>query len=52
MNEHLFDVLPEEYKPVRVSCNLNISNMDYKDIKKEIHWFWNTELDGGKKQDK
>ena len=31
---HIFNVLPEEYKPVRVSCNTNISNMAYKDLKK------------------
>ena len=34
MNAHLFDVLIEEYKPVRVSWNVNISNMVYKDLNK------------------
>ena len=34
MKAHVFDILPEEYQPVHVSCNVNISNMAYKDIKK------------------
>ena len=41
---HVFDVLPEEYKKVRVSCNVNFSNVQFKDMKKEIFWFWKTEL--------
>ena len=24
LKTHVFDILPEEYKPVRVSCNVNI----------------------------
>ena len=31
---HVFDGLTEEYKPLNVSCNINISNIAYKDIKK------------------
>ena len=34
MEEHVFDILPEEYKPVRVSWNVKILNMEYKDLKK------------------
>ena len=30
LKTHIFDVLPEEYKPVRVSCNVNIANMEFK----------------------
>ena len=36
MKAHIFDVLPEEYKPVRVSFNVDISNMTYTDLNKEI----------------
>ena len=52
MKAHEFDVLPEKYKPVRVSCNVNISMMAYKDLKKEIRWFCKTELGRSKKQEK
>ena len=45
-------VLPEDYKPARVSCNANIPKMSFKDLKKEIHWFWKTELNWNKKQEK
>ena len=34
MKAQVFDVLPEEYKPVRVSWNVKILNMEYKDLKK------------------
>ena len=37
---HVFDVLPEKYKPMRVSCDVNISTMAYKDLKKSMNWFW------------
>ena len=36
MKALVFDVLPEEYKPVRLSCNVKISDTAYKDLKKEI----------------
>ena len=52
MKARVFDVLTESYKPVRVSCNVNILNMACKDIKKEIFWFWKTELVENKKRDK
>ena len=52
MKAHIFDVLQEEYKPVRISWNVNISKMAYKDHNKEICWFWKTELGGIKKQEK
>ena len=52
MKAQVFDVLPEEYKPVRVSCNVKIPKMACKYLKKEIRWFWKTELDGIKKQEK
>ena len=52
MKEHVFDVLTEDYKPVRVSCNFNISNMEFKYLKKDICWFWKTQLNGNKKQEK
>ena len=44
MKSHVFDGLPEYYKPVRVSCNFNISKMAFKDLNKDIRWFWKTEL--------
>ena len=44
LKAHVSDVLPEEYKPVRVSCNVNISKVEFKDLKKEMHWFWKIEL--------
>ena len=37
---HVFDVLPKDYNPVRVSCNVKILNMTLKDPKKDIRWFW------------
>ena len=37
LKAHVFDVLTEEYKPVRVSCNVNISNMSFKDLKKDTN---------------
>ena len=39
MKSYVFDILSEEYKLVRVLCDVNISKMEYKDIKKEICWF-------------
>ena len=36
----VFDVLPEDYTLARVSCNVNISKMSFKDLKKDIFWFW------------
>ena len=32
---NIFDILPEKYKAVRVSCNSNIPNMSNKDLNKE-----------------
>ena len=40
MKAHVFGVLPDDYKQVRVSFNIKISKMSYKDPRKEIHWFW------------
>ena len=34
LKSRVFDVLPEEYKPVRVYSNFNISKMEFKDLKK------------------
>ena len=48
LKAHAFDVLPEQYKPVRVSCNVNISNMKFEYVKKEIRCFWSTHLKGRK----
>ena len=45
---HVFEVLPEEYNTVIVSCNVNISKMEFKDLNKEIRWFWKTYLNGNK----
>ena len=42
MKAHAFDLLTEEYKPVIVSCNFNISKMAYKYPKKQIRWFRKT----------
>ena len=39
MKAHVFDVTPEYYKPVRISFNVNISKMTFKDLKKEIRCF-------------
>ena len=36
MKAQNFDLLAEEYKPVRVSCNVNILKMAYKYPKKYI----------------
>ena len=44
MKTHVFDILPEYYKPARVSFNINISKMSFKELKKYIRWFWNSEL--------
>ena len=52
LKAHVFDVVPEEYKQVRVSCNVNISNMEFKDLKKEICRLWKTKLNGTKTQEK
>ena len=52
LKAHVFDVLTKEYTQVRVSCNINIENMDFKDTKKEIRSFCTTELNGLKKQEK
>ena len=30
MKAHVFDILPEKLKTVRISCNKNISKMAYK----------------------
>ena len=35
MKEHVFDVLSEEYKPVRLSCNVKISNMHTRTSRKK-----------------
>ena len=29
---------------MRVSCNVIISKMEFKDQKKEMCWFWKTEM--------
>ena len=50
LKSHVFDILPKDYKYVWVSCNINISKMEFKDLKKDIHWFWKTELNGNKTQ--
>ena len=34
MKAHVFYILSEEYKPVRVSWNVNISKMEHKCLKK------------------
>ena len=34
LKAHVFDLLPEEYKQVRVSCKVNISKMQFKDLNK------------------
>ena len=34
MKSHVFDVLPETYRPVHVSCDVNIFKVDYNDLKK------------------
>ena len=34
MKAHIFEVLPEEYKIMRISYNVNIFMMAYKDLKK------------------
>ena len=52
MKAHVFDVLPEEYKPVKLYFNVNIFKMAYNDLKKEISWLWKTQLGGSKKQEK
>ena len=43
---HVFGVLPEGDNQVRFSCNVNISKIQFKYLKKEIWWFWKTELNG------
>ena len=44
MMSPVFDVLPDEYKPVRVSYNVNISKMACKDLKEEIICLCKAEL--------
>ena len=39
LKAHFFGVLTEEYRKVRVSCNVNIENMEFKYLKKERRWF-------------
>ena len=39
-------------KQVIVSCNVNIANVQFKDLKKEIRWFWKTELNVRNKKEK
>ena len=39
LKAHVFDVLNEDYKPVRVSCNVSISNISFKDLNTDINWF-------------
>ena len=48
MKAHVFDVLPEEYNPVRLSCNVNITNIEFKDLIKEIRWFRKIDQSGRK----
>ena len=50
LKAHVLYVSPEEYKPVRVSCNVNNENTEFKDLKKEIRWFYKTDLNGRKTQ--
>ena len=52
MMSHVFDVLPDEYKPVIVSYNVNISKMACKDIKKESICLCKASLSLNKKQEK
>ena len=49
---HFFVVLPKDYKPVRVSCNIKINKIAYKDLNKEIRLFWKTGLGGKQKPEK
>ena len=44
LKAHVFYVLAEEYKQVRVSCNVNIAKMEFKDLNKEISWFWKANM--------
>ena len=44
LKSRLLYVLPDEYNQVRVSCNVNIAKMEFKDLKKEMCWYWKTEL--------
>ena len=37
---------------MRVSCNVNISKISFKDLNKYIRWFWKKELSGNKTQEK
>ena len=39
----MFDILPEEYNPVRVSYNVNTAKVKLNDLKSKINWFWKTE---------
>ena len=52
LESYLFNVLPEEYKQVRVSFNVNITNMGFKDLNKDICWFWKTDLNGRNTKEK
>ena len=45
---HMFDILPEEYKPVHIYCSVNTNKMAYRDLKKK-NWLWKTELGGKQK---
>ena len=50
LKAQVFDILPEDYKPVKVSRNVNISKMALTYLKKDACYPWNTELNRNKKQ--
>ena len=52
LKSRVFDVLPEEYNEVRVSYNVNIAKVEFKDLKIEIRWFCKTDLNRRKTQEK
>ena len=52
LKAHVFNVLPEEYNPFRVSWDVSIGKMGFKELKKEIHWFWKKGLNRRKTQEK
>ena len=50
IKSHVFEALTKDYNTMRVSCNVNTSKMEFMDLKKDIHWFWETWLKISKTQ--
>ena len=52
LKTHVSEVSTEGYNPVRASCYFKILKIVFKYLKKEISWFWKTDLNVNKAQGK